>query len=70
MTNQEAIKILAADQNITTIKKIRIENIECYHTGRITGFYVELDFTSKKEWGSSEYEIKAMIDQDGTITRL
>ncbi len=70
MTNQEAINILAADQNIITIKKIRVENIECYHTGKITGFYVELDFTSKKEWGSSDYEIKAMIDQNGNITRL
>lgn len=70
MTNQEAINILAADQNIITIKKIRVENIECYHTGKITGFYVELDFTSKKEWGSSDYEMKAMIDLNGNITRL
>ena len=70
MTKQEAIAILASDQNITSIKKIKVEKIECYHTGKITAYYVDLEFTAKKEWGSSEYEMKAIIDQNKTITLL
>tara|TARA_B000000437_G_scaffold184234_1_gene140796 strand:- start:253 stop:465 length:213 start_codon:yes stop_codon:yes gene_type:complete len=70
MTNQQVIEAIASAHNIITIKRIRVENIECYHTGKIAEFYVELEFTALKEWGTSDYQMKAIISTNGEITRL
>ena len=70
MTNQQVIKAIASAHNITTIKNISIENIKCFKTGEVTAFYVELEFTALKEWGTSDYEMKAIISTNGLVTRI
>lgn len=73
MTRQEAINLIISKINKAQDYKfdfVTIETIKCSNTKEVTGYYITSDFIAKHKNYTSNYSVKIIYYNDGSIFNL